>query len=105
MTNLKHNLFSYLYRSITKSCPEFIRTSMLTFFNNAADDLAHTIVNLQEKKYSHLRGTHLMTSTSLNYINSVLLPVLTSLFDHLAAYDYGADLISKSNLQIVSYMH
>jgi len=68
---------------------------MLTFFNNAAEDLAHTIINLQEKKYSHLRGTHLMTATSLNYIDSVLLPVLTSLFDHLAAYDYGADLIRK----------
>ncbi|ODN01392.1 Ryanodine receptor 44F [Orchesella cincta] len=89
-------------KSITKSCPEFIRTSMLTFFNNAAEDLAHAIVNLQEKKYSHLRGTHLMTATSLNYVNSVLLPVLTSLFDHLAAYDYGADLI-LDDLQVASY--
>lgn len=35
-------------KSLVKNCPEFIRTSMLTFFNNTADDLAHTIVNLQE---------------------------------------------------------
>lgn len=35
-------------KSLVKNCPEFIRTSMLTFFNNTADDLAHTIVNLQD---------------------------------------------------------
>lgn len=35
-------------KSLVKNCPEFIRTSMLTFFNNTAEDLAHTILNLQE---------------------------------------------------------
>lgn len=35
-------------KSLVKNCPEFIRTSMLTFFNNTADDLGQTIVNLQE---------------------------------------------------------
>ncbi|GLG95824.1 Ryanodine receptor [Gryllus bimaculatus] len=75
------------------NCPEFIRTSMLTFFNNTADDLNHTIQNLQEGKYSHLRGTHLKTSTSLFYVNCVVLPVLTAMFDHLAACEYGSDLL------------
>lgn len=82
-------------KSIVKNCPEFIRTSMLTFFNNTADDLSQTIFNLQEGRYSHLRGTHLKTSTSLGYINTVILPVLTSLFDHLATNDYGGDLLCK----------
>lgn len=35
-------------KSLVKNCPEFIRTSMLTFFNNTADDLSQTIVNLQD---------------------------------------------------------
>lgn len=35
-------------KSLVKNCPEFIRTSMLTFFNNTADDLGQTIVNLQD---------------------------------------------------------
>ena len=35
-------------RSLAKNRPEFIRTSMLTFFNNCADDLEKTIVNLHE---------------------------------------------------------
>ncbi|XP_030749975.1 ryanodine receptor isoform X1 [Sitophilus oryzae] len=89
-------------KSLVKNCPEFIRTSMLTFFNNTADDLGHTIINLQEGKYSHLRGTHLKTSTSLFYVNSVLLPVLTSLFDHLANCEYGSDLL-LDEIQVASY--
>jgi ryanodine receptor 2 len=82
-------------RSLVKNCPEFIRTSMLTFFNNTADDLGHTIINLQEGKYSHLRGTHLKTSTSLFYVNTVIIPILTAMFDHLANCEYGSDLLCK----------
>ncbi|CAG9853862.1 unnamed protein product [Phyllotreta striolata] len=89
-------------KSLVKNCPEFIRTSMLTFFNNTADDLAHTIINLQDGKYSHLRGTHLKTSTSLSYVNAVILPVLTSLFDHLANCEYGSDLL-LDEIQVASY--
>ncbi|GBP39010.1 Ryanodine receptor [Eumeta japonica] len=89
-------------KSLVKNCPEFIRTSMLTFFNNVADDLGHTILNLQEGKYAHLRGTHLKTSTSLGYINGVLLPILTAMFDHLANCEYGADLL-LDEIQVASY--
>jgi len=46
-------------------------------------------------KYSHLRGTHLKTSTSLQYVDGVILPVLTEMFDHLAACEYGCDLLRK----------
>ena len=35
-------------RSLSKSRPEFVRTSMLLFFNSCADDLEKTIVNLHE---------------------------------------------------------
>ncbi|XP_044016394.1 ryanodine receptor isoform X3 [Aphidius gifuensis] len=89
-------------KSLVKNCPEFIRTSMLTFFNNTADDLGHTILNLQDGKYSHLRGTHLKTSTSLFYINSVVLPTLTAMFDHLASCEYGSDLL-LDEIQVASY--
>ncbi|XP_037915514.1 ryanodine receptor isoform X7 [Hermetia illucens] len=89
-------------KSLTKNCPEFIRTSMLTFFNNTADDLTQTIANLQDGRYSYLRGTHLKTSTSLSYVNTVILPVLTAMFDHLAACDYGSDLL-LDEIQVASY--
>lgn len=89
-------------KSLVKNCPEFIRTSMLTFFNNTADDLGQTIINLQEGKYSHLRGTHLKTSTSLSYVDQVILPVLTAMFDHLASCDYGQDML-LDEIQVASY--
>ncbi|XP_067629192.1 ryanodine receptor isoform X17 [Eurosta solidaginis] len=89
-------------KTLVKNCPEFIRTSMLTFFNQTADDLGNTILNLQEGKYSHLRGIHLKTSTSLSYVNQVVLPALTAMFDHLAACDYGSDLL-LDEIQVASY--
>lgn len=89
-------------KSLVKNCPEFIRTSMLTFFNNTADDLGQTITNLQDGKYSHLRGTHLKTSTSLSYVYQVILPVLTAMFDHLASCDYGSDML-LDEIQVASY--
>uniref|UniRef100_A0A4D5R9V0 Ryanodine receptor 44F n=1 Tax=Scolopendra viridis TaxID=118503 RepID=A0A4D5R9V0_SCOVI len=89
-------------KSIVKSCPEFVRTSMLTFFNNAAEDLAQAVNNLKQQRYSYIRGTALKTSSSLNYIQMVILPILTALYDHLAANEYGADLL-LDDLQVACY--
>lgn len=47
-TNVRYNIIFHMYRSLVKNCPEFIRTSMLTFFHNIADDLEHTIQNLHD---------------------------------------------------------
>lgn len=77
---------------------------MLTFFNNTADDLIHTITNLLDGKYSHLRGTHLKTSTSLQYVNQVILPVLTAMFDHLASCEYGNELLRKILFNLCLYL-
>lgn len=103
-------------KSLVKNCFEFIRTSMLMFFNNAADDLSQCLSNLYEvsiqlvlcyiliayiyfcwqMKYNLLRGTHLKTSSSLTYVQMVLLPVLTALFDHLSVYEFGSDLLRNT---------
>lgn len=42
------------------------------------------------------------TSTSLSYVNQVILPVLTAMFDHLAACDYGSDML-LDEIQVASY--
>ncbi|CAG0895938.1 unnamed protein product [Cyprideis torosa] len=78
-------------KSLVKNCPEFVRTSLLTFFNHSAEDLQGTVSNLEQRRLSHVLGTHMKTSTSLNYIYMVLLPVLNALFDHLGINDYGTD--------------
>ncbi len=85
-----------------KYSPDFVKTSMLTFFNNAADDLAMCVFNLQNARFSHIRGTTMKTSSSLNYIQLVLLPVLTVVFDHLAANDFGSDLL-LNDIQVACY--
>ncbi|GIY59268.1 ryanodine receptor [Caerostris extrusa] len=89
-------------KTIAKNCPDFVKTSMLTFFNQAADDLAQLVSNLSLGKYSHLRGTTMKTSSSLNYVQLVLLPVLTALYDHLGANEFGSDLI-LNEVQVACY--
>jgi hypothetical protein len=37
----------------------------------------------------------LKTSTSLFYVNDVIIPTLTAMFDHLAVCEYGSDLLRK----------
>lgn len=89
-------------RTIVKYSPDFVKTSMQTFFNHAADDLSNCVFNLQNARFSHIRGTNMKTSSSLNYIQLVLLPVLTSLFDHLAANEFGSDLLIN-DIQVACY--
>lgn len=57
-------------KSLVKNCPEFIRTSMLTFFNNTADDLGQTIINLQDVSHFHITilSTELMAYISTGKI-------------------------------------
>lgn len=89
-------------QTIVKNSPDFVKTSWLTFFNHAADDLAACIYNLQNGRFSHIRGTTIKTSSSLNYINLVVLPVLTAIFDHIATNEFGTDLL-VNDLQVACY--
>lgn len=55
-------------KSLVKNCPEFIRTSMLTCFNNTADDLGQTIVNLQDVTSLETFSTSFFSLFKLNFI-------------------------------------
>lgn len=83
------------YRSVVKNSPEMVRASLLPFFNNAADDLAQVVDNLNKGRFSHVKGTITRGATSLDYVHMVLLPVLSSMFDHLGVNNFGPDLIGK----------
>ncbi|CAB0015938.1 unnamed protein product [Nesidiocoris tenuis] len=52
-------------RSLVKNCPEFIRTSMLTFFNNVADDLGQTILCFNEWMKSRWLRTRCSAASTL----------------------------------------
>ena len=74
-----------------KNSQEMVRASLLPLFNHIADDLYQTVQNLEQKRYSNIKGTLQRGTTSLAYIHMVLLPVLYSLLDHLGKNNYGVD--------------
>ena len=81
-----------------KNSQEMVRASLLPLFNNIAGDLHQTVVNLEQQRYSHLRGTLQRGSTSLVYVHMVLLPVLSAMLDHLGKNNYGADVFGRDRI-------
>ena len=80
-------------RSLSEQSPDFIKTSMLTFFNKTAQDLSQCVFNLQMKRYNAVRGTTMRISSSLYHVHLAILPTLTALFDHLASSESGKHLL------------
>jgi hypothetical protein len=76
-----------------KNSQEMVRASLLPLFNNIAEDLNQTVQNLEQKRFSNIKGTLQHGSTSLTYIHMVLLPVLSSMLDHLGKNNYGVDVL------------
>ncbi|XP_070180339.1 ryanodine receptor-like isoform X4 [Littorina saxatilis] len=90
------------FRSVVKNGPEMVRSSLLPFFNNAADDLTQVVENLMKERFSHVKGTITRGATSLNYVHMVLLPVLSALYDHFGHNHFGNDLI-LNDIQLACY--
>uniref|UniRef100_A0A9J2Q184 Uncharacterized protein n=1 Tax=Ascaris lumbricoides TaxID=6252 RepID=A0A9J2Q184_ASCLU len=81
-------------RTLVKSNSDIVRTSLLTFFNNCADDLFIAVKELKEAgQYSLLRGQNLTSWISLEFAYQMIIPVLTTMFAHLAVNHFGTDLL------------
>jgi hypothetical protein len=78
-----------------KNSQEMVRASLLPLFNNIAEDLNQTVQNLEHRRYSNIKGTLQRGTTSLTYIHMVLLPVLSSMLDHLGKNNYGVDIFGR----------
>jgi len=89
-------------RTVANNSPEFIRASLLPYFNFAADDLTQVVTNLEKGKFTHVKGTYIRGATSLNYVHMVLMPTLTAMFDHLGLVEQGADLL-VGEVQVACY--
>ncbi|XP_075894426.1 ryanodine receptor 2 [Nelusetta ayraudi] len=92
-------------RTLVKSAPDSIQASLHSFFEAAAADLDVTVENLSvnlaclpQSRNQHARGT----AKVLSYTTSVLLPTLTSLFQHLGNLNHGVDLLVGS-IQVSCY--
>uniref|UniRef100_A0A3Q3BSM2 Ryanodine receptor 1a (skeletal) n=1 Tax=Kryptolebias marmoratus TaxID=37003 RepID=A0A3Q3BSM2_KRYMA len=96
--------------SLISSGPEIVKAGLRSFFESAADDVEKMVENLKLGKwlavsecfsssnYISLKGV----SQNINYTTIALLPVLTSLFDHIAQHLFGDDVI-LDDLQISCY--
>ncbi|XP_068597641.1 ryanodine receptor 2-like [Brachionichthys hirsutus] len=92
-------------RTLVKSAPEAIQASLHSFFEEAAADLETTVETLSvplaclpQSKNQQSR----VVAKVLNYTTSILIPTLTSLFQHLGLQGYGTDLLVGS-IQISCY--
>ncbi|XP_062407677.1 ryanodine receptor 1b isoform X3 [Sardina pilchardus] len=88
-------------RTVMKSGPEIVKAGLRSFFESAADDIEKMVENLKLGKVSS-RNQVKGVSQNINYTTIALLPVLTSLFDHIAQHQFGDDVI-LDDLQISCY--
>ncbi|KAM7408499.1 hypothetical protein PAMA_002295 [Pampus argenteus] len=92
-------------RTLMKSATESIQAALHSFFETAAADLemtaenlSVTLVSLPQSRGQQARGV----GKVLSYTTSILLPTLTSLFQHLSNQNYGVDLLVGS-IQVSCY--
>ncbi|XP_051816036.1 ryanodine receptor 2 [Acanthochromis polyacanthus] len=92
-------------RTLMKSAPESIHTSVHSYFEAASADLEMTLEKLSETLVCLPQSRTQLTRGApriLNYITSVLIPSLTSLFRHLGNQNYGPDLL-VGGIQVSCY--
>lgn len=86
----------FFFRILVKINSDIVRTGLLTFFNNCADDLFDAVQELKNVgQYSLLRGENLKSWISLEFAYKMIIPVLTTMFLHLSKNHYGSELLRK----------
>lgn len=89
-----------------KSGSELVKAGLRAFFENAAEDLEKTSENLKLGKFTHSRTQIKGVSQNINYTTVALLPILTSIFEHVAQHQFGMDLLRESDCHVAwIYMH
>ncbi|XP_072425167.1 ryanodine receptor 3 isoform X3 [Chiloscyllium punctatum] len=103
MVNCLHILARTLDpRTVMKSGSELVKAGLRSFFENAAEDLEKTLENLKLGKFTHSRSQLKGVTQNINYTTVALLPVLTSLFDHISQHQFGIDII-LDDVQVSCY--
>lgn len=72
---------------------ESVKTALQSYFNSAAEDLEKTQENLKLGQFTHSREQPRGVTQIINYTTFALLPVLSSLFEHIGQNMFGEDLI------------
>lgn len=74
---------------------ESVKAALRAFFDNAAEDLEKTMENLRQGQFTHTRTQPRGVTQIINYTTVALLPVLSSLFEHIGQNLFGEDLICE----------
>ncbi|XP_034148455.1 ryanodine receptor 2 isoform X4 [Esox lucius] len=89
-------------RTVMKTGLETVKAALRGFFDNAAEDLEKTLENLKQGQFTHSRTQPKGVTQIINYTTVALLPVLSSLFEHIGQNLFGEDLI-LDDVQVSCY--
>ncbi|XP_043918075.1 LOW QUALITY PROTEIN: ryanodine receptor 1-like [Protopterus annectens] len=89
-------------RTVMKSGPEIVKAGLRSFFESASEDIEKMVENLKLGKMSQSRTQVKGVAQNINYTTVALLPVLTSLFEHIAQHQFGDDVI-LDDVQVSCY--
>ncbi|KAJ8264428.1 hypothetical protein GJAV_G00149040 [Gymnothorax javanicus] len=89
-------------RTVMKTGLETVKAALRAFFENAAEDLEKTMENLKQGQFTHTRTQPKGVTQIINYTTVALLPVLSSLFEHIGQNLFGEDLI-LDDVQVSCY--
>lgn len=78
-----------------KTGQDSVKAALRAFFENAAEDLEKTMENLRQGQFTHTRSQPKGVTQIINYTTVALLPVLSSLFEHIGQNMFGEDLIRE----------
>ncbi|XP_028826293.1 ryanodine receptor 2 isoform X5 [Denticeps clupeoides] len=89
-------------RTVMKTGHDSVKAALRAFFDNAAEDLEKTMENLKQGQFTHSRTQPRGVTQIINYTTVALLPVLSSLFEHIGQNLFGEDLI-LDDVQVSCY--
>uniref|UniRef100_A0A2K6F9M5 Ryanodine receptor 2 n=1 Tax=Propithecus coquereli TaxID=379532 RepID=A0A2K6F9M5_PROCO len=91
-------------RTVMKTGLESVKSALRAFLDNAAEDLEKTMENLKQGQFTHTRNQPKGVTQIINYTTVALLPMLSSLFEHIGQHQFGEDLIFQvSNFTISTF--
>uniref|UniRef100_A0AAZ1Y3U1 Ryanodine receptor 2 n=1 Tax=Oreochromis aureus TaxID=47969 RepID=A0AAZ1Y3U1_OREAU len=89
-------------RTVMKTGLESVKAALRSYFDSAAKDLEKTQENLKLGQFTHSRDQPRGATQIINYTTFALLPVLSSLFEHIGQNMFGEDLI-LGDVQVSCY--
>uniref|UniRef100_A0A803SL69 Ryanodine receptor 2 n=1 Tax=Anolis carolinensis TaxID=28377 RepID=A0A803SL69_ANOCA len=98
----EHSLIFFVILTVMKTGLESVKMALRTFLDNAAEDLEKTMENLKQGQFTHTRNQPKGVTQIINYTTVALLPVLSSLFEHIGQHQFGEDLILE-DVQVSCY--